>query len=167
MQSEDHPAEETVTASERAAGDDPVEQAVPTQGLSNSDDLTEQLATTAEEQTNDDPAEGAVTTVTQPSGGSAGVLYTDAEDMSSAESREVETAGRMFEIIDVVRKDGIPAIFNPTIISADEASMQIRDGDLVIGLSINGDHRAYSVPFLSGHEIVNDVVGGVPVAVTW
>ena len=37
----------------------------------------------------------------------------------------------------------------------------------VLGLSINGDHRAYSLRMLSSHEIVNDVVGGVPVAATW
>ncbi len=43
----------------------------------------------------------------------------------------------------------------------------MRPEELVLGLSINGDHRAYSLPFLSSHEIVNDTVGGVPVAVTW
>ena len=41
------------------------------------------------------------------------------------------------------------------------------DDELVIGVSIDGDHRAYSVPHLSRHEIVNDVVGGRPIAVTW
>ena len=37
----------------------------------------------------------------------------------------------------------------------------------VLGVSLNGDHRAYSVRILSRHEIVNDVVGELPVAVTW
>ncbi|MDA1257370.1 MAG: DUF3179 domain-containing protein, partial [Chloroflexi bacterium] len=36
-----------------------------------------------------------------------------------------------------------------------------------LGVSINGDSRVYSIPFLSGREIVNDTVGGVPIAVTW
>ena len=40
-------------------------------------------------------------------------------------------------------------------------------GEQVLGLSVNGEHRAYPIPMLSRHEIVNDVVGGVPVAVTW
>ena len=39
--------------------------------------------------------------------------------------------------------------------------------ELVLGLSINGDSRAYSVPMLSSHEIVNDTVGGRKIAVTW
>ena len=37
----------------------------------------------------------------------------------------------------------------------------------VLRLSINGEHRAYPIRMLSRHEIVNDVAGGVPVAVTW
>ena len=39
--------------------------------------------------------------------------------------------------------------------------------DLVIGVEIDGDARAYGVAYLSNHEIVNDVVGGRPIAVTW
>jgi hypothetical protein len=39
--------------------------------------------------------------------------------------------------------------------------------DLMIGLAIDGDARAYSVAHLSDYEIVNDVVGGKSVAVTW
>ncbi len=39
--------------------------------------------------------------------------------------------------------------------------------ELVLGLSIDGDHRAYPLNLLSRHEIVNDTVGGEPVAVTW
>lgn len=64
-------------------------------------------------------------------------------------------------------KDGIPATFDPEFITVEEAASQMKDGDLVIGLSINGEHHAYWTAFLGNHEIVNDVVGGVPVAVTW
>lgn len=67
----------------------------------------------------------------------------------------------------VVGKDAIPAILSPNIISAQEADDWFSPYEQVIGLSLNGDHRAYSVPQLSRHEIVNDVVGGKPVAVTW
>ena len=37
----------------------------------------------------------------------------------------------------------------------------------VIGVNINGESRAYPIPYLSAHEIVNDVVGGQPIAATW
>ena len=71
------------------------------------------------------------------------------------------------EIISIIPKDGIPAILHPTFVDAGEASMQMVDDELVIGLIVNGESHAYSVPFLSNREIVNDVVGGTPVAVTW
>ena len=63
--------------------------------------------------------------------------------------------------------DAIPAILDPEFVTAAEAEDWMLPDEQVLGLSINGEHRAYSVPLLSRHEIVNDVVGGVPVAVTW
>jgi hypothetical protein len=41
------------------------------------------------------------------------------------------------------------------------------DFEHVIGVYINGDARAYPIRMLSRHEIVNDVVGGEYIAVTW
>ena len=75
--------------------------------------------------------------------------------------------GRTLEIITLLPKDGIPAIFDPVFVSAEEANSQLLDEDLVIGVTVNGEHRAYGVAFLSGHEIVNDTLGGRPIAVTW
>ena len=75
--------------------------------------------------------------------------------------------GLQLEIITLLGFDAIPAILNPDFITADEAERWMEPDEQVLGLSINGDNRAYSVSMLSRHEIVNDVVGGVPVAVTW
>lgn len=63
-------------------------------------------------------------------------------------------------------KDGIPSIDNPQFVSASEANF-VSDDDLVLGLKINGEIKAYPLFILVWHEIVNDVVGGVPVAVTY
>ena len=64
-------------------------------------------------------------------------------------------------------KDGIPALDNPTFIPATaEAELSAREP--VITLEIKGETpRAYPIRFLIWHEIVNDVVGGIPVAVTF
>ncbi|HEX2067773.1 MAG TPA: DUF3179 domain-containing (seleno)protein, partial [Nitrososphaeraceae archaeon] len=59
--------------------------------------------------------------------------------------------------------DGIPSIDNPKFISVQEASKFLEDSELVLGLNINGDIRAYPLQILVWHEIVNDKVGGVPV----
>jgi Protein of unknown function (DUF3179) len=63
--------------------------------------------------------------------------------------------------------DGIPSIDDPKFISIQEADKYLEDSDLVLGLNINGDVRAYPLQILVWHEIVNDNVGGVPVAVTY
>ncbi len=74
---------------------------------------------------------------------------------------------RELEIITILGYDSIPAILDPTFVSAEEATRDYSPEEGVLGVSINGEHRAYSIPTLSRHEIVNDVVGGVPIAVTW
>jgi hypothetical protein len=74
--------------------------------------------------------------------------------------------GRTLEIVTLLPRDGIRAILNPQFITPAEADRYTAD-EPVLGVSINGDSRAYSIPFLSGREVVNDTVGGVPIAVTW
>lgn len=65
-----------------------------------------------------------------------------------------------------VRKDGIPALTNPTLIHASQADY-LRDKDLVFGVSINGDTRAYPLRILDWHEMFNDVIGGEPVSLAY
>jgi len=63
--------------------------------------------------------------------------------------------------------DGIPSIDNPKFVNIQQAANFLSDSDLVLGVDINGDVRAYPLSILVWHEIVNDKVGGVPVAVTY
>jgi len=64
-------------------------------------------------------------------------------------------------------KDGIPAVNDPTFIPVGDED-RIGDREPVITLEIDGaTPRAYPVRYLTWHEIVNDVVGGIPVAVTF
>lgn len=63
-------------------------------------------------------------------------------------------------------KDGIPSIDDPQFRPASEIE-DIADNEPVIRLELNGDIRAYPLRVLTWHEIVNDTVGGVPVAVTY
>ena len=98
-------------------------------------------------------------------------LTTRADEVSitypSADAKGVGQQLLDLRIVTVLGRDGIPAILNPDFVDAVEASIQMKAGERVLGLSINGDHRAYPLNLLSRHEIVNDTVGGVPVAVTW
>ncbi|MEM7068689.1 MAG: DUF3179 domain-containing protein [Pseudomonadota bacterium] len=63
-------------------------------------------------------------------------------------------------------RDGIPPIEHPKFVDVSD-EMDLTDLDPVIGLEINGDARAYPLRILTWHEIVNDNVGGTPVAVTY
>lgn len=62
-----------------------------------------------------------------------------------------------------VKQDGIPPLRAPKMIPVAEASY-LDDGNIVFGLEVNGDARAYPKRILAWHEMFVDVVGGVPVA---
>jgi hypothetical protein len=65
------------------------------------------------------------------------------------------------------RPDGIPSIDEPRFSSIGDSSSNLVDRSPVFGVEINGDARAYPQNILVWHEIVNDVVGGESVAVTY
>lgn len=65
-----------------------------------------------------------------------------------------------------VAVEGIPALDNPTMISA-AAATYLNPDDRVFGVEINGDVRAYPLRIANWHEMVNDVVGGVPVSLAY
>jgi hypothetical protein len=64
-------------------------------------------------------------------------------------------------------RDGIRSIDDPKFISNDEAVDWLADNEPVIALELNGDARAYPLQIITWHEIVNDIVGGVPAVVTF
>ena len=63
-------------------------------------------------------------------------------------------------------KDGIPALTEPTFLDG-EAARFLKPTDLVIGVSMNGSHRAYPLKILDRHENVNDTIGRTPIAVSY
>ncbi|MGH9804317.1 MAG: DUF3179 domain-containing protein, partial [Candidatus Acidiferrales bacterium] len=65
-----------------------------------------------------------------------------------------------------VMKDGIPALTRPKTLAASEAGYLTPD-ELVFGVEINGEARAYPHRILDWHEMVNDVVGGVAVSLAY
>ena len=62
-------------------------------------------------------------------------------------------------------RDGIPPIYDPGLTTPD--NINLAPDEMVLAVEINGDARAYPIEPLVSYEIVNDVVGGVPVAITW
>lgn len=62
-------------------------------------------------------------------------------------------------------RDAIRPVYQPRFIPGERAG--VARSDLVIGVEINGEAKAYPVGPLNSREMVNDVVGGVPILVTW
>lgn len=62
-------------------------------------------------------------------------------------------------------KDGIPSIDNPDFKKASD--IQLDEQTRVLGVKVNGVAKAYPVPILNYHEIVNDTFSGQPVVVTY
>lgn len=63
-------------------------------------------------------------------------------------------------------KDGIPSVDNPQFSAANEATY-LSDNDLVVGIVHGTEVKAYPHPILDWHEIVNDEVDGLAVAMTY
>ncbi|MEX2139445.1 MAG: DUF3179 domain-containing protein [Pirellulales bacterium] len=63
-------------------------------------------------------------------------------------------------------KDGIPAISSPKFVTARQATY-LQDRDRVVGIASGREAKAYPLRILNYHEVVNDTVGRMPVAVTY
>lgn len=63
--------------------------------------------------------------------------------------------------------DGIPPIDAPVYESVEDAATWLTASSPIMVIDIDGDVRGYPLAILTWHEIVNDVVGGVPVVVTY
>lgn len=87
---------------------------------------------------------------------------------STPEIASSETISQEFRP-EVVIPNSFPPIVNPRSVTAEEATEQLRPEELVLGVELNGEARAYPINMLTGpqREIVNDQLGGQWIAATW
>lgn len=113
----------------------------------------------------------------QPSGSAAPVALeqipsSPREDVPSAleDPRAPGLPPPLVEVSEIIPggppPDGIPSIDRPRFSRASRVNW-LKDRESVLALEIEGDARAYPVQILIYHEIVNDTVGGIPVAVQY
>ena len=91
-------------------------------------------------------------------------------DPFSAASRLTSGAGQSGDGFEygyggLLPRDAIRPIYEPTIATPDQVPFD--PDDLVIGVSVADESRAYPISTLRFREIVNDELGGVPILVTW
>lgn len=67
----------------------------------------------------------------------------------------------------MLREEGFPLNVDPEIVGAQDA--ELGAGDMVMGIVINGEARAYPVNYMNGpfNEVVNDHLGGQAIAPSW
>ena len=63
------------------------------------------------------------------------------------------------------QKDQIPAIDQPQFVTPRNSIYNM--SEIVLGLAVNGEAKAYPYSILNWHEIINDTVGGYPVSITY
>lgn len=80
-------------------------------------------------------------------------------DKSAIDLEEIMAAGPP--------RDGIPPIDSPVFETVSAALQRLEPQAPVISVTVSGDARAYPLRVMIWHEIVNDMVGGKPVAVTY
>lgn len=83
-----------------------------------------------------------------------GKYFLDRQDKTIIRFDEIRWGG--------VRQDGIPPLRNPEMISPEKATY-LEDNNIVFGIEVNGDARAYPKRILAWHEMFTDNVGGIPV----
>lgn len=96
------------------------------------------------------------------------VLFVTQLDYVSDPAEDVKLASqddRVVQMRSVLPRDAIQSVDTPRFTSADRADYA--PDELVIGIEYLGQARAYSIPYLSKHEIVNDDIRGLRLAVTW
>lgn len=65
----------------------------------------------------------------------------------------------------LIPPDGIAPVYDPRFAPAADAPLQ--DDELVIGIAIQGEAKAYPITVLRFREMVNDELAGIPILVTW
>ena len=63
-------------------------------------------------------------------------------------------------------RDRFPSVVDPAVVSAREAPW-LEDADEVVGVVVQGQARAYAITMLAYHHVVNDVIAGIPVLITY
>lgn len=66
---------------------------------------------------------------------------------------------------DQIPYDAILPIYEPKFALASESPLE--EDELVMGITLNGESKAYPVTVLRIREMVNDELGGIPILVTW
>jgi hypothetical protein len=97
-------------------------------------------------------------------------IFTCSFAASAASSNGFDLSNSILPVEQIIHggppRDGIPALSNPKLVKPAQAGY-LQPGDRVIGIELLGETRAYPIPILNWHEIVNDTIAGQRFAITY
>jgi hypothetical protein len=96
---------------------------------------------------------------------SAPNLDTNPNDTTPAPTVTVDLNLDKFVFVPMLSRDAIRPIYEPEFVEAIDSPLHT--DELVMGVAINGEAKAYPVTVLRFREMVNDELGGGPILVTW
>lgn len=68
-------------------------------------------------------------------------------------------------VTQIIPRGRLAAVFHPEFVPAGEAALP--DSAWILGVAVDGEAHAYSLNLLNHHEVVNDNIGGRPIAAVW
>ena len=96
----------------------------------------------------------------------AEVTETPLGESESTEPEKTITGAEAYHgLLEYRAKDAKLALVQPIFAAADTTPLPA--GVSVVGVSAGGVFRAYPLYILKNHQIVNDTLGGVPIAASW
>jgi hypothetical protein len=86
-------------------------------------------------------------------------------DSSAAPTPTVDLSLSNIPFVPLLPRDAIAPVYDPEFVGAENSPLQ--DDELVMGVAIDGEAKAYPVTVLRFREMVNDELAGWPILVTW
>lgn len=102
--------------------------------------------------------------VTPPNADSALSPSADGEEGQLRTNVRVDDP-KTYRFPQLIPPDGIPPVYDPTFSPADE--VQLQEDELILGVALDGQAKAYPITILRAREMVNDELAGIPLLVTW
>ena len=82
---------------------------------------------------------------------------------SLGSTRDVEVDFSLYS--QFIPRDAIRPVYDPQFLPGQSSGLDPLE--LVVGVAINGESKAYPAGTLTSREMINDEVGGVPILVSW
>ena len=90
-----------------------------------------------------------------------------AQRFAQSQSRHALEQEYYAHSVQAVPRDAFPVLMNPSMSEAVDGDKFLRPKEWVIGVDLNDEAKAYPITVMGTHELINDTVGGQPVAICW